>query len=525
MAAKWTWALLTATLVAASAGFVRGQESHAAEAQPQRAMLGVQLTDIACPGSRPQPDQTGVCVIGIRPNGAAARAGLLPGDVIVRVGEIQIDGPASVQSATKALQVGQTVEVGYRRDGENRLAHVVFDKTDVPGASPPEGMQLLMPGMSSDPCEDTRANALKLPPYPFGKQAQAMSRSEIEMLLGDRPAAVALKEDVLTLALRAPGGSARVIGSIQCTLDRVAGSTDLWALQLKWTQWPQTFLSAQFMATADVSNSPLSLGRPTLTAREDFRGKTAPPVPPIAASLRGTVSHSSLKSRFLGATKEISVYLPPERTAGPLPVLYLTDGQELLPFAALVEALISSGRIRPIAIVAEHAGQYTGDASKPFDPGLDDRAREYLPTVDPPRFELHMRFFVEELLPWAEQRFGLSAARADRAAMGYSNGGAFAGALGAQHPESFATVMPFSPASRLKDGRALQGDLTRLPAFLFAGGELESPFLTSARTDAEWLKSLGVKAELRTYWSGHDILQWQQALADYLPHVFPRSRR
>lgn len=525
MVAKWIWPLLTATLVAASGSIVRGQESRAAEGQPPRAVLGVQITEAPCPGSRPQPDQMGVCVTGIRPDGAAARARLLPGDVIVRVGAIQIDGPASMLSATRALQVGQTVEVAYRRDGEARLARVTFDKTDVPGALSPSGMQLLLPGISSDPCEDTRATATKLPSFPFRKQTLAMGSNEIELLLGNRSAAVALKEDVLTLAFRAPGGSARVTGSIQCMLDRVADSTDLWALQLKWAQWSQTFLSAQFLATADVSSSPLSLARPTLTVREDFRGKTAPSAPPIAGSLRGTVSQNSLQSRFLGVSKEISVYLPPGRRAGPLPVLYLTDGQGLLPFAALVEALISSGRIRPIAIVAEHAGQYTGDVSKPFDPGLDDRAREYLPAVDPPRFELHMRFFVEELLPWAEQRFGLSAARADRAAMGYSNGGAFVGALGALHAELFAAVLPFSPASRVKDGRALQGDLTRLPAFLFAGGELESGFLASARADAEWLKALGVRAEIRTYWSGHDILQWQQALADYLPEVFPKNRQ
>jgi enterochelin esterase-like enzyme len=445
--------------------------------------------------------------------------------VVVRVGTIQIDGPASVQSATKTFKVGQTIEVAYRREGKDGLARIIFDSTDVSGPAAPQSMQLLLPGMSSDPCEDTRATDLKLPPYPFRKQALAISRGEVETLLGDRSAAIVLKEDVLTLAFRAPGGSARVTGSIQCALDRVAGNADLWALQLKWTQWSQTFLSAQFMATADVSTNPLSLGRPTLTALEDFRGEAAPPAPRSAMPLRGTVSHESLQSRFLGASKEISVYLPPERLGGPLPVLYLTDGQELLPFATVVEALISSGRIRPIAIVAEHAGQYAGDASKPFDPKLDGRAREYLPTVDPARFEVHMRFFVEELLPWAEQRFGLSAARAERAAMGYSNGGAFVSALGARHPESFATVLPFSPAFRVRDGRAPQGDSTRLPTFLFAGGEMEPVFLGSARTDSEWLKTLGVRVELRTYWSGHDILQWQQALADYLPQVFPKGRR
>jgi enterochelin esterase-like enzyme len=199
----------------------------------------------------------------------------------------------------------------------------------------------------------------------------------------------------------------------------------------------------------------------------------------------------------------------------------MTDGAELPAFAPIVEALIQAGRIRPIVIVAEHAGRYTGDASKPYDVRLDNRSRDYLAVVDPPRFASHMQFFVEELMPWAEKQYRLSSARADRAALGFSNGGAFVGQLGIQHPEAFATVLPFSPAAQISTQGDLRSEPSRLPCFLFSGGELEPSFLASARTDAAWLAARGVSTQLRTWWSGHDILQWQQALAEYLPLAFP----
>src|SRR6478735_376757 len=291
-------------------------------------------------------------------------------------------------------------------------------------------------------------------------------------------------------------------------------------------QWRQAFLSPEFFATAGVTRGLMAQAghRPTGKAQARFRGNDALQAPVGATPLRGTLANATVASLVLGTSKQVTVYLPSLRGSDPLPVLYMTDGQDVAPFAAVVEALIEAGRMRPIAIVAEHSGRYTGDVSQPFDPAQDDRAREYLPDVDPPQFARHMQFFIEELLPWAEKTYGVSSARGDRAAMGYSNGGAFVSAVGARHPEAFATVLPFSPAFRLSYGEGPSGNPARLPRFLFAGGELEPPFLNSARADASWLEARGVSAQVHTYWSGHDTLMWQQALADYLPAIFPPAR-
>ncbi|MEO8314924.1 MAG: alpha/beta hydrolase-fold protein, partial [Pseudomonadota bacterium] len=145
--------------------------------------------------------------------------------------------------------------------------------------------------------------------------------------------------------------------------------------------------------------------------------------------------------------------------------------------------------------------------------------------IDPAQFERHMNFFVEELVPWAEKTHGVSSERRTRAAMGYSNGGAFVAALGLRYPQLFAAVLSFSPAMQLSFGSEPPVDSSLMPRFLFSGGELESVFLTAARANAAWLKARGIDTSLKVYWSGHDTLQWQQALAEYLPEVFPPALR
>ena len=141
-------------------------------------------------GKSPQPDQTGVCVIGLRPGGAAARAGCWGCD---RACWSNPNRWSRFDAVGNKNLTGSTVEVSYRRDGENKLAHVVFDKTDVNWRFATGRCAAVAAGMTSDHCEDTQATALKVPPYPFRKQAQAMSRGQIEMLLGERSAAVALQ--------------------------------------------------------------------------------------------------------------------------------------------------------------------------------------------------------------------------------------------------------------------------------------------------------------------------------------------
>jgi regulator of sigma E protease len=73
-----------------------------------------------------------VQVLEVAPNSPAAAAGLLPGDLITMVNEVEIDGTESIQNAIYA-SLGETTQIEFAREGET---HTV---TLVPRVEPPEG--------------------------------------------------------------------------------------------------------------------------------------------------------------------------------------------------------------------------------------------------------------------------------------------------------------------------------------------------------------------------------------------------
>ncbi|MDQ2772125.1 MAG: esterase family protein, partial [Bacteroidota bacterium] len=78
---------------------------------------------------------------------------------------------------------------------------------------------------------------------------------------------------------------------------------------------------------------------------------------PSAQGLR--LHRHVLASAHLGRDVELSVLLPPAELggSGPLPVLYLNDGQDLdrLHLPATLAALFAHGALRPFVLVAPHA--------------------------------------------------------------------------------------------------------------------------------------------------------------------------
>ncbi len=81
------------------------------------------------------PVTRGALVAGVLRNGPAARAGLKPGDVIVRVGERSVDDASSLMAAVAALKPGEPAELAVQR-GPQALTVTV-----VPGQRPPADAQ------------------------------------------------------------------------------------------------------------------------------------------------------------------------------------------------------------------------------------------------------------------------------------------------------------------------------------------------------------------------------------------------
>jgi putative serine protease PepD len=94
----------------------------------RRAYLGV-ATSIP-------PTGTGARVTSVVPGGPAARAGLRPGDVIVRIGTAKVAGTGDVSAAIFSSRPGERVRVEYRRRGRARNADVRLSRR--PAAPPPQ---------------------------------------------------------------------------------------------------------------------------------------------------------------------------------------------------------------------------------------------------------------------------------------------------------------------------------------------------------------------------------------------------
>jgi enterochelin esterase-like enzyme len=142
---------------------------------------------------------------------------------------------------------------------------------------------------------------------------------------------------------------------------------------------------------------------------------------------KGSIKTVRFDSKSIGAKRTVKVWLPPGHDpARSYPVFYCCDGM-LNVNMKLVEPLISDGRIPPVIVVAILHG-----------PNL--RMQEYVQTGSK-AFADHERWFVEEVLPWAEKEFGASRKREERIVFGSSNGGPFSLTMGARHPDLFGNVV------------------------------------------------------------------------------------
>jgi enterochelin esterase-like enzyme/uncharacterized damage-inducible protein DinB len=144
-------------------------------------------------------------------------------------------------------------------------------------------------------------------------------------------------------------------------------------------------------------------------------------------------------SAHLGREVELSILLPPgPGPAGPLPVLYLNDGQDLerLHLQATLDSLYAQGALQPFVLVAPHANeqrvQEYGTAGYPDYNGRGSRAAAYT------------SFVINELLPFAQARYHASADPRQAVMAGFSLGGLSAVDMVWHHPEAFARAGAFS---------------------------------------------------------------------------------
>jgi len=80
-----------------------------------RGYLGVGLQPVELPDHH-----KGLIVLSLEPEGPAAKAGVLIGDILVSLGGTPLNDPADLQTALEAHRVGQNIEAGVLRGGVAR---------------------------------------------------------------------------------------------------------------------------------------------------------------------------------------------------------------------------------------------------------------------------------------------------------------------------------------------------------------------------------------------------------------------
>lgn len=323
---------------------------------------------------------------------------------------------------------------------------------------------------------------------------------------------VFLDGGLLTFVYRSKAESVQLVNMMEMKLQRVEG-TDLWIAQATMESWKGAFFSYSFVEGGLKRGMRLDL--------KTFRAPGAPEQPFATKKLLGTVETYTFRSEALGEDRSVTVYLPPGAPKG-IPAVYITDGAGCRGFAEVLEPLILAKRVRPVAIVGVHDGGFRGEPGN-YDPAKDFRAKEYLKMVDAERYAQHLRYFCDEVVPWAEAKFGLSSKRSDRAVEGYSNGGAFVTTATADRPEVFGNAMAYSVAAF--EPEALKTAVARkdLPRMFFTAGTLE--IFVRGTTEAYGIvKSQGARASFSTYKSGHDPAMWSLAFAKDVQTIFPSEQ-
>ena len=313
--------------------------------------------------------------------------------------------------------------------------------------------------------------------------------------------------DELTWVAEIDADSVELSGGVQVPMARVTG-TNLWLVTVRVSGLDRASIAWFFFPFTD--------GEPhsrRVTSRH-FRGPLAPAFPDTASVLRGRFVTHDIPSRFLAAPRGVGAYIPQARGDEPIvAVVYVGDGAAR-PMAAIVDTLITAGRLPRIMLVGVETDTARGAGNEP-----DGRTLEYLlASWDSTRFLAHERFFLEEVLPWAES-LGAPAERDRRAVAGFSNSAAFAIDMGLRHPDLFGRVLAFSPAGRR--AQILPGTALDEPAeFYLLGGVLEKSFHEKALAWADIFRSRGIRYALRQPVAGHDWYMWQAMFGDAVAWAF-----
>lgn len=325
--------------------------------------------------------------------------------------------------------------------------------------------------------------------------------------------------ELLMLAYRLKSDSVQtIVGGTVFPMTPIAG-TDFWAIVLKAPRLESGTVSYRFIVT---KGNNIKIDPPK--SHFVWRGANAPAPPAQSKTLRGKITEETIQSTNLSETRKLTVYSPPMRKGEkPAVVIYVADGQMVNDLAPYTDALIVSRKLSPVLLVGVHSADRLPDP----DPRVGDlRAIEYLIGAGktPERFEQHERFFVNEVVRWAESKYDAPKTRDKRGIFGVSNGGAFAIAMGTKHFDTFGYVFGFSNDSKPNLLMPEWSGRQTAPAYYLVAGLWELR-VRGLPAYAEILRQHGAKVTYVEPVAEHDTTMWYEQFTEGLLIYFGEKRR
>lgn len=270
------------------------------------------------------------------------------------------------------------------------------------------------------------------------------------------------------------------------------------------------------------------LGRDYIETWVELDGAAPQPYLAEMENPEGVLHEEEHQSELLGYPHRIFSYLPPNYDAQQeYPLLILFDGGEYFGSGSLqttLENMIADGSIPPVVVLGINGG---------IKDGADQRNNEL--TCNP----LFMEYVNEELLPWFENKYNVSADPNQRVIAGSSFGGLFAAYFAYNHPESVSNVLSQSGSfhwGRHEDEMSYEW-LVREFAFgatkpikLFMEvGKLEGEYnwldpnfphqIVSNRHFKTVLDMKGYPVSYQEYGGAHEMLSWRGGIAEGLKQL------
>lgn len=240
----------------------------------------------------------------------------------------------------------------------------------------------------------------------------------------------------------------------------------------------------------------------------------------------GSVAMRWYRSAALGVTRRMLVYTPPgyeTDTGRSYPVLYLFHGTSGTEDAWVAEGranfildnLIADGESKPMIVVMPYGRAYPAISRESGSLGYLENIR------------LFQHDLLDEVLPYVEKHYRVTADREHRAIAGLSGGGGQSLAIGLNQLDLFAWIGAFSSAVRETEfeenyGPAL-AKIKHEPGLLkllwIACGDQDHLYETN-RNLISWLESNNAVFTARLTGGGHTFHNWRPYLHEFVRLIF-----